>query len=115
MKNFIIPTAQGMKFINFLDISFLKAINNYSEIYLKNNCNKILVCKTLGTIEQKLPDEIFFRCHRSYIVNIYELYEYKTFTGGGLIILNNGYKVKLAKRRKKSFFKLINIKHKATI
>ena len=100
-----------MKFINLLDISFLKAINNYSEIYLNNNCNKILVCKTLGIIEKQLSDEIFFRCHRSYIININQVDEYKCFTGGGFIFLNNGEKIKLAKRRKKQFLEIIKLNY----
>ena len=115
MKNIIIPTFQGIQFINPMDISFLKAINNYTEIFLINNCNKILVCKPLGTIEKYLSNEIFFRCHRSYIININQIEEYNCFTGVGIIILYNGHKIKIAKRRKKKFLEIIKLKYKVLL
>jgi len=115
MKKLLIPTLQGMKFINPLDISFLKAINNYTEIYLINNCNKILTCKPLGTIEKYLSNDIFFRCHRTYIININQIAEYNYFTGGGIITLHNGQKIRLAKRRKKQFLEIIKPKYKILI
>ena len=112
MKKLLIPTLQGMKFINPLDISFLKAINNYTEIYLTQNYDKILIYRSLGVIEKHLSNEIFFRCHRTYIININQIAEYNCFTGGGIISLHNGQKIRLAKRRKKQFLEIIKPKYK---
>lgn len=50
------------------EIIYLKADNIYSRVFTESNeyhCDM-----SLGTIEKRLPDELFYRIHRSYIVNI---------------------------------------------
>jgi two-component system LytT family response regulator len=51
------------------DIVYVKADGNYSIIYLKNH-TKHLLYHSLKDFEKELPGNIFYRCHRSYIVNI---------------------------------------------
>jgi two-component system, LytTR family, response regulator len=74
-KNKIIPQCfilksdhQLVKF-DYDDIVYLKADGNYSIIYLKNH-SKHLLYHSLKDFEKELPGNIFYRCHRSYIVNI---------------------------------------------
>ena len=50
------------------DILYIEADRNYSRIFTKNK--EYLLCITLKTIEEKLPDRIFIRSHRSYIINL---------------------------------------------
>ena len=108
MKKLQLPTQNGFQFVNPLDIIFLKANNNYTEIFITNESNKILICRTLKKIEQCLPNELFFRCHRAYIVNIKQIAEFKCLNGrGGEITLKDKQKVKLSRRNKKIFLEII--------
>lgn len=108
MKKLQLPTQNGFQFVNPLDIIFLKANNNYTEIFYGNENDKILICKTLGKIEKCLPNELFFRCHKTYIVNIKQIAEFNCLNSGGVITLINKQKIKLSKRKKKMFLEIIN-------
>ena len=58
----------GYIWINYNDILWFKADRNYTEIYLKQGIKEI-VSDNIGTIENMLTNELFFRSHRSYIIN----------------------------------------------
>jgi len=56
------------------DILYCKADNNYTIIYLKDT--NYLMSKTLRDVESRLPETIFKRVHRSYLVNVSQVYYY---------------------------------------
>ncbi len=54
--------------IHIPNISLVEAKGDY--IYIKTDNEKYIVHSTLKRIEKKLPDNIFVRVHRSYIINL---------------------------------------------
>lgn len=63
-------TSQSKRtLIKLENVMFCKADDNYSEIYTTDK-NKHILSKTLGDLEKKLPQQLFQRVHRSYIVNM---------------------------------------------
>lgn len=50
------------------DILYIEADRNYSRIFTDNK--EYLLSVTLKTIEEKFPQNLFLRIHRSYIINI---------------------------------------------
>lgn len=54
--------------IPFVEIQFIKSDNVYLEVYTTNT--KFLVRSTLKDYLTKLPNHIFYRAHKSFIVNI---------------------------------------------
>lgn len=57
--------------LNPQDLIYLKSDGNYIEVYF-NNSSKIekkVIRNRLKTIEHSLPEQLFFRCHNSFIVN----------------------------------------------
>lgn len=53
------------------DLIYLKSDGNYLEVYF-NNADKIqkkVIRNRLKTIENSLPNSLFFRCHNSFIIN----------------------------------------------
>ncbi|KAB1071356.1 response regulator transcription factor [Tamlana haliotis] len=50
------------------DIQFLEADNNYTIIHTK--LDKFLYSTGLKNFEEQLPENMFFRVHRSYLINI---------------------------------------------
>lgn len=55
-------------FILISDIVLLKAENIYCNVYLANG-ECLLVSNTLKEISEKLTNNLFFKPHRSYIIN----------------------------------------------
>jgi two-component system LytT family response regulator len=66
---FILKSEHQLIKFDFADIIYVRADGNYSIIYLKNH-TKHLIYHSLKDFEKELPENIFFRCHRSYIVNV---------------------------------------------
>ncbi|MDG1433608.1 MAG: LytTR family DNA-binding domain-containing protein [Saprospiraceae bacterium] len=54
--------------VNYRDIVYIEGLKDYVIIRLNNS--RIITLQTMKSLEQKLPESIFKRIHRSYIVNI---------------------------------------------
>lgn len=103
-KRIAIPYTGGVNFIDIADIVCLKADNVYTDItFIK--AVPLTVTKSLKEFEKMLPVQQFFRCHRSYLVNLYEVKEYITAQGGELV-MKNGMTIPLARDRKEEFIAL---------
>jgi len=50
------------------DIVYIEGLKDYAKVYLEGNPKPILTLITLKAMEQKLPEKLFMRVHRSYIV-----------------------------------------------
>lgn len=58
-----------VKFIKISSIKYVQALNQYSKIVLDDG-DSITLKRTLKTWEDKLPETMFVRIHRSYIINL---------------------------------------------
>jgi two-component system, LytTR family, response regulator len=90
------------------DILFLQSEINYTHINF-NDGKALKVAYTLKRLEKRFKDyPNFFRCNRSYLVNIdfMTAYDKETFE----VILKNGYKISVSRRRKVAFIKMFKIK-----
>ena len=63
----IFPTRDGYELEKIRNIIYCKADKNYCEIHTVSNM--IVVSKSLKYVVDLLPDDIFFRIHKSYYVN----------------------------------------------
>lgn len=86
-------------YISINDLLYCTAVGNYTNFVLKNK--KILVNQSLKNTIQSLPSEIFYRCHKSVIVNLSEIMEYNLKKN--TIILKNNSSLAVSIRRKKQF------------
>lgn len=115
LKNYIEQVEQGKKriFFNTLsgfelpfvkDILYIQAAGNYSEVYLKGN-KKIVVSQLLRSIEDRLPQSLFFRTHKSYIVALSAVvsYDKKVKTAQ----LTDGSTLEVSYRRENEFLERV--------
>jgi two-component system LytT family response regulator len=78
-------------------ILYLKATDNYTNVYLRDN-SFFLVSKTLKTIESQLNQDYFYRCHKSFTVNlsyIKQIYTRDTI----YLIISDCIKIPISKRK----------------
>lgn len=101
-KNLVlINHSKGFNLIDYKDIIWLEANDNYTTLYL-NGAKKIVASKTLKEFELILPATDFFRTHRSTLINIAYIKEYSN-NEGGEIILSDGSHVQISKARVQEF------------
>ena len=93
-----IPLQNGFEVLQMEDILYCQADDNYTQIYLKKG--KRLVSKTLKYFEDALSEKGFARVHKSYLVNVNEITEYKKGKGGS-VVLSSGKEIMVSPSRKK--------------
>ncbi|AOW20645.1 LytR/AlgR family response regulator transcription factor [Urechidicola croceus] len=82
-----IPTQEGFEVIEISNILYCKADDNYTQLFLANGYKK-LVSKTLKYFEGILAENGFVRIHKSYLVNINYVANYKKGKGGSIALIN---------------------------
>ena len=103
-----LPVSTGLILVYLRQILYLLADGSYTEIYL-NDGTKILVSKKLKDFEKLLTAEKkFLRIHRSYLINLRHVREYNR-TEGGVIVLENGEKLTVARDRREEFLSQMGI------
>lgn len=93
-----IPLQNGFEVLQVADILYCQADDNYTNIYLSSS--KKLVSKTLKYFEDILKESGFARVHKSYLVNVNAITEYKKGKGGS-VVLSSGKEIMVSPSRKK--------------
>jgi len=95
-KRVILKTADTVYAIYEDDIIYCRSDGNYTTFYTQQ-MEKILVSKPLKKIEEILSENVFIRCHQSYIVNKKHVLKYNK---QGVLIVHMDFKVPVSSRRK---------------
>lgn len=96
----MVPTKEGMTFLRVNDIVRLQSESNYTLFYLTDK-KKVLVAKTLKNFEEKLISYNFLRIHQSHLINLAHMREIDH--GDNYVLMSDGSKVEISKRKKKEF------------
>lgn len=101
-----VPVQDGIYFIHLKDIIRLEADGMYSKIFSVNK-EPLFISKPLKFFSYLVKsDNLFFRPHRSHIVNIQYLKQYVR-RDGNYILLDNDDLVPISKEKKDEFLNLI--------
>ena len=101
-----LPTGDGYNFVKIDHIISCEADSNYTHIFIKDE-PRILVSRPLKELEQLLPDDTFFRIHKSYLINLNFIKKYVK-TEGGYILMEDGRSLPLATRKREGFVDKLN-------
>ncbi len=108
-KNLVlINHNKGFTLVDFKEIIWLEASDNYTNLYLTEN-RKIVASKTLKEFETIFPTTDFFRIHRSALINFNFVKEYSNLEGGE-VILSDGSRVQVSKSKVQEFNDFIRTK-----
>jgi two-component system LytT family response regulator len=104
-KKLAISTETGIEFVKFNSIVYLEAQNNYTKINMLDGTT-IIASKTLKSFDELLPSELFFRIHKSYLINmnfVKRFFKIDDF----LVELTTGEKLPISYRKKNDFISAI--------
>ncbi|MEO1261705.1 MAG: LytTR family DNA-binding domain-containing protein [Bacteroidota bacterium] len=87
--------------IDLMDIYYLESYGNYVKVWMSNEFH--LTFRTLSSFEAQLPEEHFFRIHKSYIINK----KYINYIEGSQVLLKNDIKLSIGKNNLSAFKKFI--------
>jgi two-component system, LytTR family, response regulator len=98
----VIPTRDGLAVVKNTDIIHLEADENYTTLYCVGG-KKYVSSKSIKAFEDKLDPNMFFRVHKSHIINIaHHLKEFNR-TDGNIAVLSDGKQVPVARRKLQEF------------
>lgn len=96
-----LSTSKGLIILKTADILYCKGDGAYTYFHLKSG-ERITTSKNLKAYEDRIEDPRFFRCHKSYLINLSEIKTYVRGEGGHAI-MTSGDTVSVSKRRKEAF------------
>jgi two-component system, LytTR family, response regulator len=97
MQTLLLPTSDKILCLNIESIVRVEASSNYSKVYYLNQPYPIVACKVLRWFEDHLPQESFFRVHRTHLINR----KYLAAIKNDSVILESGELIGISRRKRK--------------
>jgi two-component system LytT family response regulator len=97
----VIPASHGFNVFEFDDIIRLEAEGCYTKIVIKDGRDRI-VSRTLKNLEDTLPKGIFFRIHKSHLINLKYIKDYSN-SSGKFVTMTDGSKIEISRRKAPEF------------
>lgn len=102
-----IPTRDGLAIVKNHEIIHLEADESYTTIFLTNG-RKYLSSKTIKVYEDHLNPNMFFRTHKSHIINMaHHLREFSR-ADGNVAIMSNDAAIPISRRKLTTFLEKIS-------
>lgn len=102
-----IPTRDGLAIVKNSEIIHLEACESYTTIFLTDN-RKYISSKTIKTYEDRLNKNMFFRIHKSHIINVsHHLKEFNR-SAGNMAVMSNNKEVPISRRKLSVFLDRIS-------
>lgn len=95
-----IRQGESYQRINWEDILFIEAMQNYLKLHFKEKT--FVIHQTMTSLEEILPKDLFFRIHKSFLINTSHI---DTISGGRLFI--EGTEIPISKHRKEDFLNAV--------
>ena len=101
-QRFLVRVHERIVVVNATDIDWIEAADYYVTIHAGGRT--YLLREPLADLEKSLDPAVFFRVHRSAIVNLGRIREiHPMFRGDSVLVLTDGSKVKLSRSRRDEF------------
>lgn len=113
-KTLLLKHDGQQSWITISTISHIQVDENYCHVWLCNDnegAKRITVRSTLSDITERLPEKIFLRTHRSYVVNLRRVVRIKTQGSSHHALTDTGFCVPISKRRAQSINESLSEKH----
>ena len=105
-QKIVVQHNNSYLFLDFDEVLWMEANLNYTKIHLTNG-KIIMSAKQLKFYQDLLPNNVFFRIHKSYLINTGFIKEYVRDLKGPLVILTNEAKLRVAQPKQALFRKFM--------
>ena len=105
LERFVVKSGGRVFFVRADEIDWIEAAGNYVKLHVGNDAH--LFRETMNALESRLDPDLFYRIHRSHIVNIERVKELQPWFNGEYVVflksgtrltLSRGYREKLQER-----------------
>jgi two-component system LytT family response regulator len=107
-KRIFIKDGEKCHFVPVSKIHLLESVGNYVRVFYENQ--QPLLHKSLTYLEQKLPEDLFFRANRQYMFNLNYIDQIEPyFNSTLLIVMKSGHKIDLSQRQSAKFREITGV------
>jgi two-component system LytT family response regulator len=106
-KKLVLKTAENIYLVKTSDIIRCESDGGYTRFYIVDG-KKILVSRNMKDFEEMLNGFGFYRIHQSHLINLKYIDHYSK-TEGGAVVMKDNSSLPLARRKKESFLKLLEM------
>lgn len=81
LKKLMVRSKEGISLVDMYEIILIQREDRSTVIYTKNE--RFATSESLSSLEKRLDDRLFFRCHKSYLINlnaVSKIYPYGRWT-----------------------------------
>lgn len=96
-----IPVKDGIIYLKQSDIVRMEAERSYTNIYMDNGI-RYVASKSMGELEPRLHPGLFYRCHKSHIVNLGKVVKFVNHDGC-YALMSDGTKPDISRFLKEQF------------
>lgn len=96
-----IPVKDGIIYLKQSDIVRMEAERSYTNIYMDNGI-RYVASKSMGELEPRLHSGMFYRCHKSHIVNLGKVVKFVNHDGC-YALMSDGAKPDISRFLKEQF------------
>tara|TARA_R110002124_G_scaffold122832_6_gene281431 strand:- start:1434 stop:2180 length:747 start_codon:yes stop_codon:yes gene_type:complete len=105
-KKIVIPSQQGLEFVEINKIIFCEGTEGYTKIHLTKQ-KPILSSYSIGHFNKLLQHQDFYLIHKSYLININYIEKY---LNEGYVVLSENHKLPVSRNKRNDFLKSLKSK-----
>ncbi|HEV8366561.1 MAG TPA: LytTR family DNA-binding domain-containing protein [Pyrinomonadaceae bacterium] len=105
-QRIVVPTSTGELILDVDEIDWIEADDYYAAVHAR--AGRHLIRESLTSLEQRLDRSQFLRTHRSAIVNVDRVCELRKEAGEAFLILRNGVRIPVSRRRRPRVTRLLD-------
>lgn len=102
-----LPTQDGLTFVKVKTIIYCESSGNYTNIYVEDSIKPLFFTKSLKEIEEILIENMFYRVHNSFLINLKQINRYSR-NDGGEVIMTNGKAIPISRQKKQEFLDILS-------
>lgn len=107
-KKIFIKDGEKCYFVPVKDIFLIESEGNYVKVFFENK--KPLLHKSLTYMDSRLPEDIFFRANRQFIINLNYIKNIEPYFNSTLLVeMQNGQKIDLSQRQSVKFREMTGV------
>ena len=106
-KKLVLKTAENIYLINTSDILRCESDGGYTRFFIMDG-KKIMVSRNMKDYDELLNGLGFYRIHQSHLINLKYIDHYSK-TEGGAVVMKDNSTLPVARRKKESFLKLLEM------
>jgi len=107
-KRIFIKDGEKCYFVPLADIFLLESDGNYVKVHFEDK--KPMLHKSLTYMENRLPDEVFFRANRQFMFNMNYIKKIDPYFNSTLLVeLESGHKIDLSQRQSVKFREITGV------